>query len=189
VECGVAALEAADVGHLQVVVEVALDLPHDRDHHELAHREGGRQLVDRRELGRPVRGRVELRAELVGGEAVRGRLEARLRKRVGLAGGGVDGRLEEGRAEPPPHRDPGREHVREVDVLRAAQPAVVDVPEVVVGEGRRRRKTGGEDGQEDYETAAPWPRILPPQAPDSPKATRLFIPWGDGWVGAAAEKK
>ena len=37
----VPALEAADVAHLEVVVEVALHLAHDRDHHERPHGEVG----------------------------------------------------------------------------------------------------------------------------------------------------
>ena len=78
-DAAVPALQAPDVGDLEVVVEVLLHLPHDRDHHELAHRERRRQLVDRGLLGRPVRGRVELGAELVGREPVGGGLEAVLR--------------------------------------------------------------------------------------------------------------
>ena len=95
-----------------------------------------RQLVDARVLGRPVRRRVELRAELVGGDAVCRRFEAVLLVRVRLAGLGVDGGAELRRPEPLPDRHVGRDRVRQVDVARLAQRPVVQLPETG---GRRPR--------------------------------------------------
>jgi hypothetical protein len=43
----------------------------DRDHHQWPHRERGRQLVDAAYSGAQWRGRVQLRAELVGGSMYR----------------------------------------------------------------------------------------------------------------------
>ena len=114
-------LPPADVGDLQRVVEVLADLGHDRDDDQRAHREGRRQLVDGRVLGRPVRRRVELRAELVGGQRVARGLEAVGLVGVRVAGGRVDRGCELRGAEARPHRDRRRDRVGQVDVARALE--------------------------------------------------------------------
>ena len=107
----------------------AADLVDDRDHDERAHRVGRRQLVDAGVLRRPVRRRVELGAELVGGELVRRRLETVVLVGVGLTRRRVDRRLEGRRAEPAPDRHVRGDGVGQVDVGRLAERPVVELPE------------------------------------------------------------
>jgi len=87
-----------DVRDLQVITRILRDLLDDRDHDERAHGVGCGQLVDGWIFGRPVRGRIELRAELIGGELIARGLERVSRVLVGLAGFGVDARPELRRA-------------------------------------------------------------------------------------------
>ena len=145
-------LPLADVGDLQRVVEVLADLGNDRDDDQRAHGEGRRQLVDGRVLGRPVRGRVELRAELVGGQRVARGLEAVGLVGVRVAGGRVDRGTELRGAEARPHRYRRRDRVGQVDVARALQRGVIDLPQRRVLCGRGGGRDGGErrgDGRGD----------------------------------------
>ena len=65
-----------DVGDLQRVVGVLLDLRDDRDDDQRPDGVGRRQLVDGRIFRRPMGRRVELRAKLIGPQVVLGRFEA-----------------------------------------------------------------------------------------------------------------
>ncbi len=129
-------LESLDVGDLQGVAEVLRHLLLHRDHHQRAQRVGGRQLVDARILGRPVRRRIELGAELVGRQHVGRRLEAVLLVGERVALGRVACELlpglrwREGRvAEARPDGDLGRDDVGEVDVFCPLEHLVVHSPE------------------------------------------------------------
>lgn len=71
-------LPRVHVGDGQMVVRIRNDFVGDRYHRELAQSERRRQFVDGWKALVPVRGRVELRAELVGRERIRGSLQAGL---------------------------------------------------------------------------------------------------------------
>ena len=102
----------------------------DRNHRQRAHSIGRRQLVNGGKLRRPVRRRIELGAELVGGQIVVRRLEAVLFVSVRLLGFRIDRRSEFRRRKAPPHRDRWRKGVCQIDVLGSFKGLIVDTPEV-----------------------------------------------------------
>ena len=161
-------LPGLDVGDLQRVARVLRHLLLDRDHHQRPDGVGRRQLVDRRILRRPVRRRVELGAELVGGEAEGRRLEPALLEGEDVALGGEPlhvvarlGRRELLRPEPRPHRHLRRDRVREVDVLRPLQRRVVDAPEPRLVRQRRQPRSASARGPR----MQPFRMSVPPLRP------------------------
>jgi hypothetical protein len=135
-------LPALDVLHREMIAGLLRDLVHDRDHDERPDRERRGQLIDGWVVRRPVRGRIELGAELVGGEQVAGGLESVLGPGVRPFGLGILARPEGRVAEAGPDGNGGRDGVGQVHVLRALEGVVVDAPEggLIVGGGRRRRR-------------------------------------------------
>ena len=132
------------------VLWVLADLRRGVDDDQRADGVARRRLVDRRVVRVPVGRRVELRAELIGGEVVRGRLEAVAGEVVGLVGLRVDGRLEARCPEALPDGDVRRDPVRQVDVARLGERAVVRLPQAAValrGGSGRRQEHGERGGQ------------------------------------------
>ena len=127
--------ELLDVGDFQRVAKVLRHLVLHGDHHERPHGVRCRQLVDGGVFRRPMRRRVELGAQLIGGQRVVAGLEAMLLVSEDVAfldvAFDVDTRRRRGEgcaAEADPHRDLRGDGVREVDILRAFEAVVVDFP-------------------------------------------------------------
>ena len=95
-----------------------------------AHGIGRRQLVNGWILRRPVRRRIELGAELVGGQIVVRRLEAIVVVCVRLPGFRIDRRSEFRRRKALPHRDRWRKGMCQIDVLGSFKGPIVDTPKV-----------------------------------------------------------
>mmetsp|Transcript_20365 Transcript_20365/g.69318 ORF Transcript_20365/g.69318 Transcript_20365/m.69318 type:complete len:318 (-) Transcript_20365:349-1302(-) len=121
---------------LRLVRRVRLHLVRHVHHHERAHGEGGGDVGHRRAVLVPVRGRVELRADLVRVELVRRRHEAVLEVGEGLVERGEGGQVLAGPRgahgaglEAGPQGDAGREGVGEVYVFGAAEGGVIHAPE------------------------------------------------------------
>ncbi len=161
-------LERQDVGDLEVITGVLADLRYDGDHHQGPDRVGRRQLVDGRVLGGPVGRRVQLRAQLIGGEFVAGRGEAVLLPGVGLAGLGIDGRGEPRGPEAVPHRDVRPDRVGQVDVAGGFQALFVEAPEAAgcVGRARQSHRSGHSDPSKTAHDGGP------PEAADCPAGRR-----------------
>ena len=122
-------LPPLDVLDREVVPGRLGDLVHDGDHDQRPDGEGRRQLVDGRIVGVPVGGRIELGAELIGGEHVAGGLEPVLVPAVRLPGLGIHGRSERRVPEAGPDRNGRRDRVGQVHVLGARERIVIDPPE------------------------------------------------------------
>ncbi len=111
-----------------MIAGIPADLWDDGDHHQRPYRVGRRQLVYGRVLGGPVGRRVQLGAQLIGGEFVAGGGEAVLLPSVGLAGLGIDGRSEARGAEAVPDGDIRPDGVGQVDVAGALESMPIEAP-------------------------------------------------------------
>ena len=150
----VGGLPPADVVHREVIAGRLGDLIYYRNDHQRPDGERRRQLVDGGIVRAPVGRRIELGAELVGGEHVAGGLEAVLVPAVRPPGLGIHGRAEGRALEAGPDGDGRDDGVGQVHVLGAAEGVVVDAPErrrvlAALGAGGRRGAgaAGGEGGE------------------------------------------
>ena len=151
-DAAVLPLPGQDVGDGEVIARILLHLRHDRKDDQGPERVGWRQLVDRRIARVPMGRRIELRAELVGPEAVAGGLEAVLLIGVRLAGRGIQSGTERGRAEAGPDRNRRADRMRQVDVFGFLEGPLIHLPQrrsrLPVG-GRGHQQAAGHASHQD----------------------------------------